>query len=58
MVRNARIEKIVHHNLNDYINQLQLAFIDINAELTSTYFEGKEVSPDIYYSEPSLMSTA
>ncbi len=57
MVRNARVEEIVHHNLNDYINQLQLAFIDINAELTSTYFEGKEVSPAIYHSEPSLMST-
>jgi uncharacterized alpha-E superfamily protein len=58
MVRNARVEKIVHRNLNDYINQLQLAFIDINAELTSTYFEGKEVSPAIYYSQPSLKSMA
>ena len=58
MVRNAKVEKIVHHNLNDYINQLQLAFIDINAELSSTYFEGKEVSPAIYYSEPHLKVTA
>ncbi|MFV9614323.1 MAG: alpha-E domain-containing protein [Gammaproteobacteria bacterium] len=58
MVRNAKVEKIVHDNLNDFINQLQLAFIDINAELTSTYFEGKEVSPALYYGEPGIKETA
>ncbi len=58
MVRNAKVEKIVHDNLNDYINQLQLAFIDINAELTSTYFEGKEISPALYYGEPGIKETA
>ena len=58
MVRNAKVEKIVHANLNDYINQLQLAFIDINAELTSTYFEGKEISPALYYGEPGIKETA
>jgi uncharacterized alpha-E superfamily protein len=58
MVRNAKVEKIVHENLNDYINKLQLAFIGINAELTSTYFEGKEISPALYYGEPGLKETA
>ena len=58
MVRNAKVEKIVKDNLNDYINQLQLAFIDISAELTSTYFEGKEVSPALYYGEPRMKATA
>jgi uncharacterized alpha-E superfamily protein len=58
MVRNARVEKIVNDNLNDYINQLQLAFIDIHAELTSSYFEGKEVSPALYYGEPGIRTTA
>jgi uncharacterized alpha-E superfamily protein len=58
MVRNARVEKIVNDNLNDYINQLQLAFIDINAELTSSYFEGKEVSPALYYGKPHIKATA
>lgn len=58
MVRNAKVEKIVKDSLNDYINQLQLAFIDINAELTSSYFEGKEVSPALYYGEPNIKATA
>jgi len=58
MVRNAKVEKIVNDNLNDYINQLQLAFIDINAELTSTYFEGKEISPALYYGQPGLPVSA
>lgn len=58
MVRNANIEKIVHKNLNDYINKLQLAFIDINAELTSTYFEGREVSTAVYYAEPAQLASA
>jgi uncharacterized alpha-E superfamily protein len=58
MVRNAKVENIVHDNLNDFINKLQLAFIDINAELTSTYFEGKEVSAALYYGEPGIRSTA
>ncbi len=58
MVRNAKVEKIVKESLNDYINQLQLAFIDINAELTSSYFEGKEVSPALYYGEPAVKETA
>ena len=35
LVRNVRVKNIVHDNLNDFINQLQLAMIDINAELTS-----------------------
>jgi hypothetical protein len=37
---------------------LQLAIIDINAELTSTYFEGKEVSPALYYTLPHELATA
>jgi uncharacterized alpha-E superfamily protein len=58
MVRNAKVDKIVNDNLNQFINKLQLAFIDINAELTSTYFEGKEVSAALYYGEPGIRSTA
>ncbi len=58
MVRNAKIEKIVHDNLNDYINKLQLAFIAINAELTSTYFEGKEISTPVYHTEPARIASA
>lgn len=58
MVRNAKVEKIVKVNLTDYINQLQLAFIDIHNELASSYFEGKEVSPALYYGEPGIRSTA
>jgi hypothetical protein len=48
MVRNADVRKIVAGNLNSYINDLQLALIDLNAELTSSYFEGREVSATIY----------
>jgi len=48
MVRNANVRKIVAGNLNTYINDLQLALIDLNAELTSSYFEGREVSAEIY----------
>jgi hypothetical protein len=58
LIRNAKVEKIVHANLNEFINQLQLAIIDINAELTSTYFEGKEVSPALYYTLPRELATA
>ena len=58
LVRNARVEHIVHRNLNEFINQLQLAIIEINSELTSTYFEGKEVSPALYYSLPRELATA
>ena len=58
LVRNARVEKIVHHDLNEFINQLQLAVIDLNAEITSTYFEGKEVSPPVYYAMPHELATA
>lgn len=58
MVRNAKVENIVHDNLNEFINKLQLSFIDINAELTSTYFEGREVSRALYYGEPAIRSTA
>ena len=48
MVRNANVRKIVAGKLNSYINELQLALIDLNAELTSSYFEGREVSAEIY----------
>ena len=58
LVRNAKVEKIVHRNLTDFINQLQLAIIDINLELTSTYFEGKEVSPAVYFEMPHQLATA
>ena len=58
LIRNAKVENLVHANLNEFINQLQLAIIDINAELTSTYFEGKEVSPALYYSLPRELATA
>jgi uncharacterized alpha-E superfamily protein len=56
MVRNADLDIIVKSGLNDYINQLQLAFININSELSSTYFEGKEISPAIYYEQPARAS--
>ncbi|MGB5276352.1 MAG: alpha-E domain-containing protein [Gammaproteobacteria bacterium] len=58
LIRNARIEHLVHHKLNDFINDLQLAIIDLNAELTSTYFEGKDVSPAVYYTLPRELATA
>jgi hypothetical protein len=58
LIRNAKLEKLVNSNLNQFINQLQLAIIDINAELTSTYFEGKEVSPALYYEMPHQLETA
>ena len=58
LIRNAKIEKLAHDDLNDFINRLQLAFIDIHAELTSTYFEGKEVSPALYLSMPHRLATA
>ena len=48
-VINANVRKIVDENrINSYINELQLIFIDINAELTNSYFAGKEVSKKIY----------
>ena len=58
MIRNADIEFIVKKSLTEFINELQLAFIDINAELTSTYFEGKEVSPAIYHQQPHYHAQA
>ena len=58
LVRNARIEKLVNDRLNDFINELQLAFIDIHEELKSTYFEGKEVSPALYLTMPHRLATA
>jgi len=42
-VRNADLQKVIGESLNSYINDLQLILIDLNAELTSSYFEGKEV---------------
>jgi uncharacterized alpha-E superfamily protein len=58
LIRSAKVENIVHANLNEFINQLQLAIIDVNAELTSTYFEGKEISPALYYTLPHELATA
>jgi uncharacterized alpha-E superfamily protein len=57
LVRNTSVEKISHGNLNSFINKLQIALIDINAELTSTYFEGKEVSLPLYYGMPRQLAT-
>lgn len=51
-VKNVDVKKIVGDNLNSYINDLQLIIIDLNAELTSSYFEGKEVSAEIYNISP------
>jgi len=48
MLRNAAVEAIVDDNLSGFINELQLAFIDINMELSSTYFEGKERPASLY----------
>lgn len=47
-IRNVNVRNIVNGKLNKYINDLQLCFIDLNAELTSSYFEGREVSAKIY----------
>ena len=47
-VDNTDINKIVGGRLNEFINELQLIFFDLNAELTHSYFEGKEVAPKIY----------
>jgi uncharacterized alpha-E superfamily protein len=58
LIRSAKVENIVHANLNEFINQLQLAIIDVNAELTSTYFEGKETSPAVYHTLPHELATA
>ena len=58
LIRNARIEHVAHGSLNDFINELQLVLIDVHAELRSTYFEGKEVSPAIYLSMPHQLATA
>lgn len=53
IIRSADVETIVHHDLNDFINRLQLTFIDINAELTSTYFSGEDMSPAHYVGQPA-----
>lgn len=42
-VRNVQLQKIVGDNLNSYINELQLIFIDINSALISSYFEGRDI---------------
>jgi uncharacterized alpha-E superfamily protein len=42
MVQEAKVKKLVDGNLNDYINDLQLAFIEINSQVTSVYFEGRD----------------
>ena len=48
MVRNVDVRKLVDGKLNSYINDLQLSLIDLNAELTCSYFEGREVSAKVY----------
>lgn len=42
MVQEADVNKIINENLSDFINDLQLVFIDINSQVTSVYFESKE----------------
>jgi len=58
LVRNADLEKTIKYNLNNFINELQLSFIELHAELSSTYFEGKEISPDMYPKEQSQVASA
>ena len=58
LVRNANLEKTIEYNLNSFINELQLSFIDLHSELSSTYFEGKEISPEIYSNEQGLTASA
>jgi uncharacterized alpha-E superfamily protein len=42
MVQEANVKKLVGGKLNDYINDLQLLFIEINAQVTLVYFEGRD----------------
>ena len=48
----------IHGDLNDFINDVQLALIDVNAELTATYFEGKDISPAVYFDMPRQLVSA
>ena len=41
-IDNINIQKIVDNNLHEFINDLQLMFIDINEALAHSYFEGNE----------------
>jgi uncharacterized alpha-E superfamily protein len=45
MVHEADLKKLVGENLNAYINDLQLLFIEINSQVTSVYFEGRDELP-------------
>jgi uncharacterized alpha-E superfamily protein len=47
MVQDANVKKIIDKNLNDFINDLQLAFIEINSQVNSVYFEGRDDLPSI-----------
>jgi uncharacterized alpha-E superfamily protein len=58
LVRHAKVDRLVHGDLHDFINDLQLALIDINSELTATYFEGKDVSPAVYFDIPRQLVSA
>ena len=58
MVQRVEVSGIVHAGLTDFINELQLSFIELHAELSSTYFEGKEISPDMYPREQSQVASA
>ena len=58
LVRHADVDRLVHGDLNDFINDVQLALIDINAELTATYFEGKDISPAVYFDMPRQLVSA
>lgn len=57
-VRNANVKKLVNSDLNHYINDLQLLFIDINAKLTSSYFEGREFPVEMYETASKKSATA
>jgi uncharacterized alpha-E superfamily protein len=46
-VHNVKMQDIVGDNLNEYINELQLIFTDLNTALTASYFEGNEETADI-----------
>ena len=47
-VDNTDINKIVGGNLNAYINELQLIFIDLHDALAHSYFEGNEAKSVTY----------
>lgn len=46
-LREVRIESIVGKHLHDFIDELQLGFNDIHAEISGHYFESREALPAV-----------